>query len=344
MSPAPHLHARSRTMLLGALTAMTASTLGCEPDPGAPAKRWSLVFTDQPSAFLSVWGSSGSDVFVVGSDVGDGPAVLRWNGAAWRTLPTDETGDLWWVSGTTASGRVWMVGEGGLALRYDRATDSFERVGGVPDDVTLYGVFETGGDVWAVGGDRGDSTGHIYALAGATFVEDDTVPADAKAAGQFSKVWGRASTDLWVVGRGDKMLHRDGNGWRVVDTPGGRSLFSVHGNDATTVAVGSLARASVIEASGGVVSDVTPPDTKQLNGVWVEPDGIVTAVGVQGTVIERRGSVWKAPANLPDYRDDYQAVYVDPAGGVWAVGGALVVEPPREGVLLHYGDAIDNQL
>jgi hypothetical protein len=105
-----------------------------------------------------------------------------------------------------------------------------------------------------------------------------------------------------------------------------------------------LARASVIEASGGTVSDVTPPDTKQLNGVWVERDGTVLAVGDEGTVLERRGSVWKTPAAVPDFLDDYQAVYVDPAGGVWAVGGALVVDPPREGVVLHYGDPIANTL
>lgn len=344
MTLAPRLHMRSRTLLMAALMAATAFTFGCEPDPETPAKRWSHVFTDQPSGFMGVWGTSGSDVFIVGSDVGDGPAVLRWNGTAWRKLETDESGDLWWVAGTTASARVWMAGEGGLVLRYDRASDVFERVEGVPDNITLFGIFEIGSDVWAVGGEEAGSNGHIYKLAGTTFVEDDTVPAEAKAAGHFFKVWGRASTDLWVVGLGDKMLHRDGTGWHVVATPGGRRLFTMHGNDVTAVAVGGFASAVVVEASGGVVSDVTPPDTKQLNGVWVEPDGTVIAVGVEGTVLERRGSVWRTPAKVPDYLDDYHAVYVDPAGGVWAVGGAIVVEPPREGVLLHYGDAISNAL
>jgi hypothetical protein len=314
----------------------------CEPPPGDEEARWEHVFSDLPSALLGVWGSSAEDVFLVGSDVGDGPLVLHWDGAAWHRLATGATGSLWWVSGTGPGARVWMAGEAGLVLRYERAGGSFEQIPGVPGNVTLYGVFETGGEVWAVGGEDTGSVGHAYRLDGAAFTEDDGVPAAAEQAGQFFKVWGRSPTDLWIVGLGDKMLHRGAGGWEVLDTPSGRRLFTMHGNESVAVAVGGFATGLVVEASGNAVSDVTPPGVKQLNGVWVEPDGTVVAVGVEGTVVERRGSVWRSPGGLPATLDDYHAVYVDPDGGVWAVGGFLVVEPQTRGMLLRYGRPIPN--
>jgi len=330
--------------ILGTLITALVLGLGCEPDPGTSSKQWEHVFVNLPAALLGVWGSSADDVFAVGADVGDGPWVLHWDGSAWTRLATGATGGLWWVSGTSASARVWMSGEAGLVLRHDRASGRFDKVSGVPANVTLFGIFETGGEVWAVGGETSGSVGHVYKLAGDAFVEDDSVPADAESAGQLFKVWGRSPTDLWVVGLGDKMLHRDSSAWKVIATPSGRRLFTIHGNDTTAVAVGGFATGLVVEASGTTASDVTPPAVKQLNGVWVEPDGAVIAVGVEGTVVERRGSVWKSPSGLPGTLDDYHAVYVDPDGGVWAVGGSLVVEPQKEGMLLHYGEALPNDL
>lgn len=329
-----------RVTLVTLITALSLA-FGCEPDPGTPGKRWEHTFVDLPGALLGVWGTSANDVFAVGADVGDGPWVLHWNGTAWKRLITGATGGLWWVSGTTASARVWMAGEAGLVLRYDRATDKFDKVTGVPANVTLFGIFETGGEVWAVGGETSGSVGHAYKLAGDTFAEE-AVPAEVTANAQLFKVWGRSPDDLWIVGLGDKMLHRDASGWKVIDTPAGRRLFTIHGNDTSAIAVGGFATALVVEATGTNVEDVTPPAAKQLNGVWVEPDGGVVAVGVEGTVMERRGSVWKSPSGLPDTLDDYHAVYVDPDGGVWAVGGFLVVEPQTEGMLLHYGASLPN--
>jgi hypothetical protein len=313
---------------------------GCEPDPDTPTKRWEHVFSDLPGALLGVWGSGAGDVFVVGADVGAGPWVLHWDGTRWRRLNTGATGTLWWVSGTGPSARVWMAGQAGLVLRHERNSGAFVRVEGVPANVTIFGIFEVDGEVWAVGGEDSGSVGHAYRLVGDVFVADDGIASEVKDAGHFFKVWGRAGDDLWIVGLGGKMLHRDAAGWRAIDTPSGRRLFTIHGNANLALAVGGFATGLVVEAAGTTVRDVTPPGAKQLNGVWVERDGTVIAVGVEGTVMERRGSVWRAPSGLPATLDDYHAVYVDPEGGVWAVGGFLVVEPQKNGMLLHYGEPI----
>lgn len=336
------------------LAALVLVGNGCEPDDGeGSAKSWKLVLRDLDAALLGVWGSSASDVFAVGADTGNGPLVLHWDGSTWTKFgaaSTGASGGLWWVAGTDATGPVWMAGEGGLVLRYDRAADTFSKIGGVPSTVTLFGIFATGAgfaDVWAVGGDTDGAVGHVYKLDGAAFVEDTTMPEAARTAGQFFKVWGRSSNDLWVVGLGNKMMHRSASGWSVIDTPQGRRLFTMHGNDTTAIAVGGFATGLVVEALGAgaaTVSDATPPGVKQLNGVWVDGDGSVVAVGVEGTVTERRGTVWKAPSGLPQVLDDYHAVYVDPEGGVWAVGGFIVVTPGTDGMLLHYGPSISSTI
>ena len=148
----------------------------CEPPPGGPdttdTPGWQTVLHGRAPALLSVWGSGADDVFVVGSDPGDGagPWVLRWDGAAWERLPTGTSGALGSVAGTDRTRPVFMVGAGGLALRWDRGvggtSGAFTRLTGVPSDVTLAGVLAVGSEVWAVGGGDGDGRGRAYVLSG----------------------------------------------------------------------------------------------------------------------------------------------------------------------------------
>jgi hypothetical protein len=306
--------------------------LACEPDDGLEAPRWEVALSNLPGALLGVMGTSASDVWAVGADVGEGPTVLHFDGAAWHTLDTGQRGTLWWVATSSPTADVWVVGEAGLALRYDRTTDRFERIEGVPAAVTLYGVLITDSDVWAVGG---DDRGRVFRLDGEAFTEDP-IPDGTD---RLFKVWGTTSDDLWAVGLGDTILRRSSDGWRALPSPVPERLTTVHGNGSLTVAVGGFLAAQAVELGDALV-DISPPSAKALNGVWVTTDGAVVAVGVEGTVLERSGSVWRAPSSLPTTLDDYHAVYVDPDGGVWAVGGFIVVEPQRRGMLLHYGPPI----
>ena len=319
-----------------------APLAACEPDSNEDEPRWEFVFTDMPAAFLGVWGFGADDVWVVGADAGAGPWVSSYDGERWRQHTTGQRGTLWWVSGHKAD-RLWMAGEAGLVLRYDRGADRFTRIEGVPSSVTLYGVFEASdGRVWAVGG-NGEG-GRVFSLAtpsSTTFVEE--VLPEGAATGRFFKVWGRSSSDLWVVGLGGDILYRDGAGWRVFASPGGTRLTTVHGNASLAVAVGGLTEGRVVSLDAGV-TDASPPDVPPLNGVWVQADGTTVVVGAAGSVYERRGTVWRAPSGVPASLDDYHAVYVDPEGGVWAVGGFLLVEPQRRGMLLHYGKPVSRTL
>ncbi|MFO0744243.1 MAG: hypothetical protein U1F43_01025 [Myxococcota bacterium] len=328
-----------------ALALSLRGSLACDAAPiDEPTKSWSFVYEELPAALLSVWGSSANDIFFAGSDPkdGGGPWVLHWDGHAMTRLRTGQSGTLWWVSGTTASGDVYFSGEAGLALRYVRQTQQFTKLTGAEAGVTLFGIFPVpGARVWVVGSDTRNNLGKVYNVDGDALVPAADLPEGAGDGSPFFKVWGRSETDLWIVGLGQAALHRTAGGWVSFPTTAQGRLFTVHGNADTTVAVGGFITASAVALSDSGVSDITPSGAPQLNGVFVEPSGRVVAVGTGGAVWQRApaGGAW-SEVTVPSSLLDYHAVYVDPTGDVWAVGGFVLSDPLRQGMLLHFGAPI----
>ncbi|MFY0534982.1 hypothetical protein [Nannocystis pusilla] len=147
-------------------------SLSACPHPSPEEGTWEIVEKGLPGALMSVWGSSPEDVWVVGADAGDGPAVKHWNGATWTELDAGSPGHLWWVSGRGDG--VWMAGDGGRILRYDREDMSFESWT-APSPERLYGVFPLAeDDVWACGSNEQNTAGVIWRYDGAAWA----APAD----------------------------------------------------------------------------------------------------------------------------------------------------------------------
>src|SRR4051812_16763384 len=91
--------ASMKPLFLWSLLVLAVASSACPPPPEQP--KWSMVATKLPSALLSVWGTSEHDVWTVGSDSGDGPLVMHFDGSAWTRLNTGVSGNLWWVFGFT---------------------------------------------------------------------------------------------------------------------------------------------------------------------------------------------------------------------------------------------------
>jgi hypothetical protein len=237
-----------------------------------------------------------------------------------------------------------MCGERGLLLRYDRATGVFTRVE-TPEPARLFGVFPLSAqDVWVVGESSAEGrAGVLWRYDGQAVRAVEGLPAEVTSAPAWFKVWGRSAQDMWVVGLGDRALHLGPSGWEAIPTP--RRLFTVHGDEARVVAVGGFASGLIVEGDGALsapaLRDVTPGDVPQVNGVWVSADGVTTAAGVYGALWQQpsRGGRWGVLAEVPTRDQDLHAVYRDPLGGVWAVGGFVASEPMRDGVLVYVGSA-----
>lgn len=324
---------RARDVVLGLV--MIA---GCGSDAVEPS--WAVVSEAQPSALLSVWGTSSTDVWVVGGDPrdGSGPTVAHYDGTAWTRLDTGlRNVDLWWVTGF-AGGPVFMSGSNGTILRYENGVFEPQTTPGTSIVFGMWGASPT--DVWAVGGNFG-SGGFAWRFDGATWRAVPDVPADIASLGTCWKVNGRTPDDVWISATSGTTLHWDGAALARIDVPVDASLLSVAGNDERFVTVGGAFDGVLYENDGTGWQSAIPPGGPLLTGVALSADQAI-AVGQFGTVLRRGRSGWSTDPRVTD--ENLHATWIDPDGGVWAVGGHYDVVPMRAGVLIHEGAPVLSSL
>jgi sugar lactone lactonase YvrE len=299
-----------------------------------------LVLNPLPVALLSVSGTSPSDVYAVGADPGDGfgPYVLHYEGDRWRRLNSGATGNLWWISVTPIDGDFYMVGEGGLILLYDPVAKMFTHET-TPGTDTLFGIWGNArNNVWAVGGNPTDEQhgGVIWHFDGNTWNVEDTTTIQAGGIPTLFKVWGRNEFDVYAVGQNGMILHFDGTAWSQVPNTNTFGLFTVHGNADTIIATGGFFFGVILERSGDTFVERQPDASLQMNGVFVPPDGKAMAVGIQGSYARRLASGWQLQTPVVDAPLGFHAVWMDPEGGAWAVGGNLS-DDLNNGILAYAG-------
>lgn len=295
------------------------------------------------AALMSVGGTSPSDVWMVGASDGAGPLALHYDGVAWRREPIARVAaDLWWVH-ALPGGVTFMSGSDATVLvRHPGGLDRLSTPG--LGAHVVFGVWAAAAnDVYAVGSAHGRN-GFLWHYDGRSF-RDLPLPADLplddnQDAPGFFKVWGRSASDVWVVGdRGVVLRGNAERGFVLVPSGSSERIFTVSGSSEEVVMVGGSGNGVALEADGaGELAPVTPPGAGLLQGVSVGPDGAVWAVGIGGNVYSRsaRDAEWQqALADVPV--QSLHSTWVDPSGGVWAVGGNVLVNELDAGVALHYG-------
>ena len=326
----PASRAIRSALLCVVLTACASST-----DNG-PA--WRVVLEHQPSGLVSVAGSSARDVWVCGSDSGDGPAVLHWDGGSWSRMTTGTRGDLWWVH-VFGPGRALFGGAQGHIVSYADGSFTAEAT---PGARTVYGVWgTTPSDAWAVGGNPDDQTGFVWRNVSGTWTSV-ALPDGLASKVAFYKVFGFAADDVYLVGTGGTLLHFDGASFTALNTTPAwttseKPLFTAHGAGGRIAAVGGFAGGLLLEYDAGTLTNASPRGLMGLSGVFLTGRDSGWAVGQKLTVLERNTSGWQRVDTGHVRSEDLHAVWADPDGGVWAVGGDIQSLPMSDGLLLHYG-------
>ncbi len=320
-----------------------ANSPGNANDNGAPAAQWQLVFDELAASFLSVSGTASDDVYAVGADPGDGggPYVFHYDGQRWQRLQTELSGDLWWISDRLISGAFYLAGEGGLIIRFDPVAVTFERED-TPGTETLFGVWGTdAGPQWAVGGDLATqaSGGVIWRFAGAQWVVEDIRSLGTPDVPLVFKVWGRSATEVYVVGFSGLTARFDGDAWTRLENElsGDPPLFTIHGDDMQVVGVGGSNPGIILELDGDAFRDRAPAGALGVNGVFIPAGQRGVAVGRDASVLFQTDDGWEIQQTGFNTIRSFHAVWVDPAGGIWAVGGNIDTDPPSGGILAHYG-------
>ena len=312
---------------------------GVDAGPGedsGSASEWEAVQQDLPGALLSVWGSSTSDIWTVGTDPdGQGPMALHYDGAEWQTLDTGTVGDLWWVFGL-AGGPVYFGGAGGTIIRYQDG--AFTPMETPATDVTVYGIWGCSAeDMWAVGGAAtGSGGGFAWRLEGDTWVQAEGFPAEVPAADAVWKVYGRGCDDVWMVGTAGLAIHWDGKAFGEVERVANGSLFTVHASSDRFVAVGGTGAGILIENDGSGWVDAAPNGVDPIIGVCLTEGG-GTAAGWFGSVYTRTDGAWvlEDAGTGGTIEESFHSVWIDPEGGVWASGGQILSPPLGGGILYH---------
>jgi hypothetical protein len=143
---------------------------------------------------------------------------------------------------------------------------------------------------------------------------------------------------VYVVGRLGTVLHFDGESWSTVTANTTSTLFTVCGNADFVVAVGGFANGVILESDGDSLAHRAPPASPQLNGVYVRSDGAAVSVGVEASVARRGPAGWTFDEPQFNTIRDFHATWIDPDGGIWAVGGNLS-GALNDGILAYIGDA-----
>lgn len=298
---------------------------------------WTTLAEGLGGALLSITGDSATDVWTVGADDGEGPLVLHYDGISWARLDTDTTGDLWWVWRPEATS-VWMVGAAGRVVHWTPG-DVAEEV--LDADLTLFGIWGASeDDIWTVGGDvsAASDTAALFHYDGSAWTRVDLPPT---AASKFAvyKVWGSSASDVWIVGVDGVMVHYDGTAWSDVTSPTTSTLLTINGsgpNDVT--AVGGYGSAEVVHWDGTAWTVESAPFAPSFNGTYSR-GGETVGVGRTGSVWWRGTPEWTEDERGPATPYDFHAAWIDPDGGVWAVGGSIASLPLDLGLLVYGGEA-----
>jgi len=318
----------------GGVTPTTSET-GSTTDPGSAWEIGLQVGTER-GAFLSVWGPAPDEVYAVGgqqaSPTESTGILYRYDGATWseQSLPPG-TPMLHWVFGV--DGDLWAVGRDGAALRRE-GDEWVAKPTGI--DKILWGVWGPRKDLlWTVGGDGVDDDPVLLRWDGATWGPVPLPPTD-KSAGLF-KLWGSADDDVTAVGDRGLALHFDGAAWTVQPTDDLADLISVWGRGpGEHLAVGGRANGRVARWDGAAWAGETLA-VPGLSGVWMDPSGVATVVGMQGTIAEVAPGSMELVAQASPTILLLHATYGFAGGPRFAVGGSLAGPFPYVGVIVQRG-------
>ncbi len=278
---------------------------------------WTVSYTHpQAALFHGIWGSSGSDVFAVGT----GGLIMHFDGTTWTQMASPVAQDLYCVWGSGPSD-VHAGGAAGTMLHYDGMawTTVPSGTAGVISSISGSGA----SNAYAVGwdgvnlhwdGQSWSSFGSVYYLESAWCAPDGSVVA----------VGGICSVTIHI----NKVMRGTASAWfEDINVPS-CDLSGVWGSSLTDVyAVGSACRLSPSKPNmvrfDGVQWTPIRRSSATLHDVWGFSAKSVYAVGAAGTVCHFDGTSWTQTAS--GIAHDLYCVWGSASSGVFAGGTGGII-------------------
>ena len=230
--------------------------------------KWSPMDSSTRNHLLSVWGSSDTDVYAVGKK----GTILHYDGSEWSSIESPAKKHLHSVWGSSAVD-VYAVGDKGLIVHYDGPDWSIVKPR--TTEKHLYGVWGISSEAFAVG-----SKGAILNYDSSGWGTVKPLPTKKHLYG----IWGSSASDVYAVGEDGTMLRYDGTGWNESGYVTDEHVYGIWGSSATDVfAVGD--NGTLLYNDGNGFQLINSGLVDRLNGVWgssVTTD--IFAVGANGVI------------------------------------------------------------
>jgi hypothetical protein len=293
-------------LLLGGLVGLAA----CGKSKQFPTTLGWVLESPLPggNSVSSVWGSSPSDVFAVGTD----GTILHYDGSTWSAMVSGTANDLYSIWGSSHSD-IFAVGWNGTILHYDGSAWSTMSSGTTSNLADVWGSSPS--DVFAVGWD-----GAILHYDGSTW------SAMSSTSNCLCGVWGSSPSDVFAVGISGTILHYNGSSWSPMVSGTTMELDGVWGSSSSDVFIVGIG-GTILHYNGSTWSAMSSGTKNELFGVWGSSPSDVFAVGWNGTILHYNGSTWSPMSS--GTTNALEVVWGSSSTDVFAVGW--------NGTILHYG-------
>ncbi len=283
---------------------------------GGNGVAWSSINSTTSNNLRGIWGSSATDLWVVGF----AGTIIHFDGNAWSAVTSPSIQNLQGVWGSGPKD-VWAVGNAATVLHFDGNTWSVVASGAAAfvDLTSVWGSGPT--DVWAVG-----RNGTILHNTGAGWG-----PVASNTTGPLWSVWGTGPGDVWAVGA--QAMRWNGTAWARTETPGvfvpGDYLWAIWGSGTNTVwAAGGSGR---IYRWDGLAWSLAATLTPNGNFTGIAGAGQnVWAVGTGGAVSQLTNGTWQLVSSPAE--QDLYAVWMNSSTDGWAVGDSGIMYHTKDGL------------
>jgi hypothetical protein len=317
----------------------------------ASVQQWTAMVSGTKADLPDVWGSSGTDVFVVGEEDTEteiASVIQHYDGTSWSPQLRKVDLVLRAVWGSSSTDVLAVGGDlnspAARVLHFD-GSQWTEVLGFTPGQFEVFGFESVWGssatDVFAVGSvfDGVFDRSLIFHYNGTDWRR---VQVPGRVLPSLTDVWGSSATDVYAVGQNDEdapstgvVLHFNGTSWAPVLQRQGFAPTSVWGSSAADVFVagfqveqiGSDFRVfgTIFHYDGTGWSRVTlPPGVGVLHEIWGSSAHDVFTVGDDGIVVHFDGTEWTS---------------TKPTGkgllGVWGSSPGDVFAVGEGGTILH---------
>jgi hypothetical protein len=246
---------------------------------------WKEMLRRDNHAFSQVWGTSPTDVWVVGSTSPNlNGFILHWDGQEWTETYQGGAGDYLTGIWGAAPGELWAVGAQRILRHRDGGWES--------DPGPLWGYV----GVWGVSADHvwvaGSGGVHEFSDGGWTNV----LPLGTSGSSALYSVRGSSEHDVWAVGAGG-IHHTVDGGWVTIDDRNQTANDVLPNGDGTAWVAGfwnGWERATPLKLLDGRAPDAGGVryfdigTQGSLRSFWRMPDGTIWVIGENGAILTRK--------------------------------------------------------